>query len=102
MILDAFLDGDGELFLELGLKCFLEPLGETASLFGGDGVRSFLDIFFVDLGDTGQLKRIYTSARVFPTNDNLRECYYQLLQLMLQKKRVKRGSVQKNIDSKEY
>ena len=48
---DAFLEGDGEAFLEPGRKLFLEDLGETA-LLGGDGLRSFLEIFFDALGDT--------------------------------------------------
>ena len=51
LILEAFLEGDGEDFFDPGRKFFLEDLGETG-LFGGEGLRSFLEIFFDDLGDT--------------------------------------------------
>ena len=51
LIFDAFLEGDGDVFLDPGRKFFLELLGEAA-LFGGEGLRSFLESFFDALGDT--------------------------------------------------
>ena len=51
LIFDAFLEGDGDVFLDPERKFFLELLGEAA-LFGGEGLRSFFDIFFDALGDT--------------------------------------------------
>lgn len=55
LILDAFLEGDGDVFLDPGRKFFLELLGEAA-LFGGEGLRSFFEIFFDALGDTKRNK----------------------------------------------
>lgn len=59
---DAFLESDGEPLLELGRRFFLDDLGETG-LLGGDGLRSFFDIFFEALGDTKYNSKILFSFR---------------------------------------
>ncbi len=55
LIFDPFLEGVGEDFLEPGRKFFFDDLGETGLLVG-EGLRSFLVIFFDDLGDTKNKK----------------------------------------------